>query len=171
MGGTLTSSSSAQVDDNGDATFIVSPAGHTIYTAVSSGDAWYGSATSSDFMVLVYASVQARMIGGYATRGQYRLYHDTARCGRKRIGCPISIVSVAPNEAGIGIDVHLYVKNGRRWALLAAGSGRLSSASTTFLLFRYKPHVATGQRFRIVWSFSNPDHALASATNYFGITS
>jgi hypothetical protein len=110
-------------------------------------------------LVRVHVGVRGRMVGGYATRSGYRLYHYTTACYSRHTGCPIFAARVLPNHAGKTIRIVLQRGTRSGWRTLGRTSVRLNRHSQMAIGFLYNTPTIRGVRLRVSATFpGDADH-------------
>ena len=105
-----------EVGADGILTARVKPKTSTVFTAKFAGETGWKASVSAPVKVSVAGKWTARSIGGYATKGKYRLYHWTTACRFPNFrGCPTEQFKLAPDHSGKKVKVTFQWWNGSRW--------------------------------------------------------
>lgn len=105
-----------EVGADGILTFRIEPKAITVYSAIYVGEPGWEASASAPVKVSVAGKWTARNIGGYATKGKYRLYHWTRACRPPNFrGCPTEQFKLTPDHSGVKVKVTFQWWNGARW--------------------------------------------------------
>jgi hypothetical protein len=152
---------SKRVGPQGRASVSVSPTSLTRFVADWAGDERFVGATSRPVTVKVQPRIEARMVGGYATSGGYRLYHYTARCVQQGRGCPTATAKASPSHTGRCVAVRMDYRRGDHWRV--AGSIRCLKLDDQSRVTVFLPYAdARIRAFFLRWRFTfkeDADHA------------
>jgi len=105
-----------EVGADGTLTTRVTPKAITVFTAKYAGETGWKASVSQAVTVSVAGRWKARSIGGYDTKGKYRLYHWTTACRPPDYrGCPSELYKLAPDHSGKKVKVTFQWWSGSRW--------------------------------------------------------
>lgn len=164
---------SGTVGPTGAASIPMRPPFTARYQARFAGDATYAAAASGITRVAVAAIVEVRALGGYATKGGYRLYHFSNACATSHHrGCPMIAVAVQPDRPGARVTIFLSALTHGAWEVVGTTKARLGPASTAGVLFFYDDGSVQDRSFQIHAEFRDARNAFGMSRSVrFRITS
>ena len=155
---------SGSVDGDGDYTATVTLSRNTTFTASYAGDAAFAPAESPNRNVHVRVHITGALIGGYATRSGYRLYHYNPTCAQSGRNCVPYTATVLPNRAGACVYVHGQMYRNGAWRnSFTTRCTKLGPRSRARITAGYDSRAIIGRRLRIRAEFRSD--AINAAAN------
>jgi VCBS repeat-containing protein len=160
MGGAQTLVTRRQPDANGDIVVRVKPSLRTTYVARSTHDNCFQAGTSASEVVRVAPVVRGRMVGSFATRAGYALYHAGGRA-------PLYRATVSPDHTGDPVTFVWQRHADGRWKSYL--KQKVTLGDNSMIGIYLKQGVVRGVRYRVRIRFlSDGDHlARAAKWSYF----
>ena len=157
---------------DGDASFPLTPARRTLYTAVYAGDANHQASAAEGRTVTVQPHLTATISHGYTTLGGYHYYHYNGACPGRAAFCPLFVVTAFPNMAGQTVWAVVQERVGSTWKTAVSFHATLGTMSHATIKIRYANRAVIGHQFRVVAQYrGNTDWAaVAWGYWYFRVT-
>jgi len=161
------------VDSAGTLSVRLRPRSTTTYSAAYTGGDGWSAASAKGVRVTVVGRWSARSVGGYATQGNYRLYHWTKACRAPDYrGCPSRVFRLAPDHGGAKVRMTFQYWKGSHWTTFYSPLWRLTKDSLIRSFNYYDTRDVIGHKFRVLATFGgDANHASAtSAWVYWKVT-